>query len=232
MASDAPGDTSNTPTAAASAPATAPTTATTAPVSASAPATTPATAPSATPATDSPASTSAAAPVETAATKEPATQATAPAKPAFTLPEDLKLAPEAVSQFETFLTSKAPGADGKFTMTAQELVDNYATQARTAFQRWQVQLAEQDKTWAAESKARFSTAQLAAAETGVGFLTSYEPAFRDLAKSYRNNPAFVNAMRVVGERLSEDEFLQPSAAPVTTQRTRAERMGYVKPKTN
>jgi hypothetical protein len=144
----------------------------------------------------------------------------------------LKLAPEAVSKFEAFLKAKSP-VDGKFSMTAQELIDEYASQARTAYQRWQTQLAEQNSTWEAESKARFTAPQLAAAETGIGFLTSFEPAFRELAKSFRNNPSFVNAMRVVGERLSEDTFeIAGAPPPQITKKSAAERMGYVKPRTN
>lgn len=235
MADAAPTETSSTPTTAATASVTAPATATatqtaTPAATAASTDTTPATA-TATPAkTDS-------TPVTTAATadtapKTDATQAIVPAKPVFTLPADMKLAPEAVTKFTDFVAAKTPDAEGKFTLTAQELVDVFADQARGASQRWQTQLAAQDKKWEAESKTRFTAPQLAAAETGIGFLTSYEPAFRELAKSYRNNPSFVNAMRIVGERLSEDTFETGSVAPPTSQKTRAEKMGYVKAKTN
>lgn len=220
MTVQASGDTPSTP-AAAAAPATAPSSVPAA--SPEAPATIPATAPSAPAATDSPPAPNAAT-VETAPTAE-SPQAPAPA--AFTLPTDLKLAPEAISKFETFLKGKSPGTDGKFTMSAQELVDNYADQARVANQRWQAQLVEQDKTWAAESKVRFSAPQLAAAETGIGFLTSFEPAFRELAQSFRNHPSFVNAMRVVGERLSEDTF-EIAGAPPTPARRSAKDILYPK----
>lgn len=238
MADATPGDTSSTPTAAAVAPsATAPaqatpsSSATPAASAAPAPATTPSPATPTPAATDSPPAT-AAATADTTPTAEPTTAATAPTSPAFTLPTDLKLAPEAVSQFETFLKAKTVDAEGKFTMTAQELIDNYATQARTAFQRWQSQLAEQNTTWEAESKARFTAPQLAAAETGIGFLTSFEPEFRELAKSFRNNPSFVNAMRVVGERLSEDTFEIAGAPPPQPSKRAAKDVMYPKRATN
>lgn len=232
MAEAAPTETSSTPTAVAPAAVTPPTSTQTA--TPAAPAASSETTPST--ATAQPAKTDST-PVTPAATadtapKTDATQAAAPAKPTFKLPDDMKLAPEAVTKFTEFVEAKTPDSEGKFTLTAQELVDVFADQARGASQRWQTQLAAQDKKWETESKSRFTAPQLAAAETGIGFLTSYEPSFRDLAKSYRNNPAFVNAMRVVGELLSEDTFLTGTAAPPTTQKSRAERMGYVKAKTN
>ena len=218
MADAAPGDTSSTPTTAATAPVTAPAPApTTQPAAAdSAPTTTPSTAQPAPAATDSPPATTAA--TADTAPKTDGTPATAPATPTFTVPEDMKLAPEAVTKFTDFVKGKTPTADGKVTLSPQEIVDLFADQARTAQQRWQTQLAAQDKAWEAESKARFSAPQLAAAETGIGFLTSYEPAFRELAKSYRNNPAFVNAMRIVGERLSEDTFEKGASNPTPPKR--------------
>jgi len=237
MADATPGDTSSTPTAVAVAPsATAPATATATPpvtpAASAAPATdtTPATA-QPTPATtdSSPATTATTADT---APKTDATQATAPAKPAFTLPVDMTLSPEAVTKFTDFVTAKTPDAEGKFTLTAQELVDVYATQARDAQQRWHSHMATQDKTWEAESKARFTPAQLAASETGIGFLTSFEPAFRELAKSFLNHPSFVNAMRVVGERLSEDTFEISGAPPPQPQKRAAKDILYPKRATN
>ena len=133
------------------------------------------------------------------------------------MPEDLKIAPEGVAKFESFVTGKKP-VEGKFSVTAQELVDLYADQARDAYQNWQAQVVAQDKQWESESKQRFTPAQLAAAETGVGFLSSFEPAFRELSKGYRNHPAFVNAMRVIGERLSEDTFEIAGTAPTAARR--------------
>jgi hypothetical protein len=218
MADAAPGDTSSTPTAAASAPAAAPASATpTPPVAPAAPA---AASPDTTPAsaTPTPAKTD-----STPATDAPKadtavkTESKPVIAPEFTLPTDLTLAPEAVEKFKGFLASKTP-VDGKITLTAQELVDVYADQARTASQRWQAQLTQQDKTWEAESKQRYSPAQLAAAETGVGFLSSFDPAWRELSKSFRNHPVFVNAMRIVGERLSEDEFLTSNTPPAPARK--------------
>lgn len=221
MADAAPGENSSTPTTAATASVTAPATADQTP-----PAT--ATTASAVAATDTTPSTAKLTPATTDSTPATAattadtatTEPTATAQPAFTLPTDMTLAPEAVEKFTGFIKAKAPGADGKFALTAQELVDTYATLARDANTRWQTQVAAQDSAWAAESKARFTAPQLAAAETGVGFLTSYEPEFRALAQSYRNNPAFVNAMRVIGERLSEDTFEIAGAAAAPAKRSR------------
>jgi hypothetical protein len=223
MADATPGDTSNTPSApapaAAAAPAAAPT-----PSPAPVPAVT--TAPSQTtpdpaspaPAAADPTPAPAATTADTAPKTDPAPQAAAPVAPAFTVPDDLKLAPTALDKFKGFLASKTPDAEGKITLTAQELVDVYADQARTAQQRWVSELTAQNKTWEAESKARFTPAQLAAAETGVGLLTSQEPAFRELAQSFRNHPAFVNAMRVIGERLSEDTFERGNGAPAPAKK--------------
>lgn len=167
--------------------------------------------------TDSAAAGDATKPAETDTTATDKT-ATAPT-PAFKLPEDLKLDPKSVEKFDGFLKARTPGADGKFAVNAQEIVDLYADQARDAFTRWQAQIVAQDKAWETESKGRFSPAQLAAAETGVGFLSSFEPAFRELSKGFRNNPAFVNAMRVIGERLSEDTFEIGGASPTPAKRS-------------
>ena len=96
--------------------------------------------------------------------------------------------------------------DGIVSMSPQDVVDLFVEQARDSYSAWQTQATVQDKAWETESQARFTKAQLASAETGVGFLSSFEPAFRELVKSFSNHPSFVNAMRVIGERLSEDTF--------------------------
>lgn len=232
MADATPGDTSSTPTAAASAPAAAPATTESPPAAAApAPAAAPASASPTQAATDStPAKT---APTESAAPKtDPPATAAEPPPVAFTVPTDLTLAPEAVEKFKGFVSAKPRDAEGKFTLTAQEMVDVFADQARQANTRWQAQLAAQDKAWEAESRARFSAPQLAAAETGIGFLSSFEPAFRDLAKSYRNNPSFVNAMRIVGERLAEDTFEQGRGNPAPTRRAAKDIMYGPQPAAN
>ncbi len=178
----------------------------------------------ATPSVSSPADP--AAPQDAAPTADPAPQAL------FTLPEDVKLAPEATSKFETFLKGKL-GADGKVTLTSQEVVDQFLEQARDANARWQQQIQDTDKANEAACKSRFTPAQLSAAETALGFAASFDPTFRDFAKRQLNDPTFVNFMRIVGERLTEDTFEVAGTPPPSAQpRSRAERMGYAKPKPN
>jgi hypothetical protein len=199
--------------------------------------------PTATPTSEGKPAASAATPVAPDGTKEgapPADVKTAPAdkpaedKPAplFTLPEDMKLSSESVSKFETFLKGKT--VDGKLTLTNQEVVDQFAAQARDAYVLWQKQQVDMDKANETLCKERFTPAQLSASETAIGFFTSFEPAFRDLAKRQLNDPVFVNAMRIIGERLSEDTFEIPGNAPIVNAKGKsaAERMGYTKPKTN
>jgi hypothetical protein len=161
-----------------------------------------------------------------------ATQEAPPAQPLFTVPDDLKLNPEATTQFESFLKSKLT-PEGKVLLTGQEVFDHYATQARAANARWQQQIADANAKNEAECRARFTPAQLAASETAVGFFSSFDPAFRDFAKGQLNNPVFVNAMRTVGERLSEDTFeIGGQAPPPAPKKSAAERMGYARPRTN
>jgi len=158
----------------------------------------------------------------------------ADAKPAplFTIPETIKLAPEATQKFESFLRAKLT-ADGKVTLTSQEVLDQFVEQAQDANARWQKQVADTDKANEAVCKERFTPAQLSAAETAVGFFSSFDPAFRDLAKRQLNDPVFINAMRNVGERLSEDTFeIAGTPPPPPNRKSAAERMGYAKPKTN
>lgn len=171
---------------------------------------------------------------------------TEPAKPevvdpaAFKLPEDLKFNPEAVTSFQTALKGKI--VDGKLTLSAQDVANLLADQARGGMQRWQTQQAEQDRTWEAASKARFTPAQLAQAEAGIGYLTSKQLAaaekaglkdvtpFRDLAKGFKNHPDFVEVMRIVGDSLNEDTFERGNNAPVTGKKSLAERMYPNSPK--
>jgi hypothetical protein len=168
-----------------------------------------------------------AAPVATPAPKA------ADAAPLFTLPEDLKIDPASVSKFDGVLRSKM--VDGKLNLTGQDIVNLYAEQARDAQARWQASQVAQDKEWEQQSKTRFTAAQLASAEVGIGFLTSRQLAnaekggikdsvpFRDLAKQFRNNPDFVEAMRIVGESLAEDTF-ERGAPPRAAKKSLAERM--------
>lgn len=145
--------------------------------------------------------------------------------PLFTLPDDVKLADAARTKFETFVKGKL--ADGKITLSPQELVDAYLEQARDANQRWMADQVAQDKQWETESKQRFNETQLAAAETGVGWLSSFDPQFREVAKAFKNHPTFVNAMRLVGERLSEDTF-EPVGTRVPSGRKSAKDVLYPK----
>jgi hypothetical protein len=148
--------------------------------------------------------------------------------PLFKLPEDVKLADAAVAKFDASVRPLL-GPDGKLSLTPQQLADLFVDQARDGQVRWQQQITEQNAAWEAESRQRFSTQQLAAAETGVGFLSSFDPAFRELSREFKNNPTFVNAMRVVGERLSEDKFeIDGTPAPAAQKRSRAQVMGYAK----
>ncbi|MDB6107846.1 MAG: hypothetical protein JWO52_7845 [Gammaproteobacteria bacterium] len=184
-------------------------------------------------ASSDPATQPAAAPPATAQPIAAAVDPKAAPAPLFTLPEDLKVDPASVSKFDGVLRGKM--VDGKLNLTAQEVVDLYADQARDANTRWHAQMVAQDKEWEQQSRTRFTAAQLAAAETGVGFLTSRQLAnaekagikdsvpFRDLAKQFRNNPDFVEVMRIVGESLAEDTF-EKGAAPAPARKSAAERL--------
>lgn len=160
------------------------------------------------------------------------TEGTVAAAPLFTIPADVKLAPEATQKFESFLKAKL-SADGKVNLTSQEVVDQFLEQGRDANARWHKQIQDTDKANEAVCKERFTPAQLSAAETAIGFAASYDPAFRDFAKRQLNDPVFVNFMRNIGERLSEDTFeIAGSPPPPTNKKSAAERMGYAKPKPN
>jgi hypothetical protein len=153
---------------------------------------------------------------------------------AFTLPEGLTINSEAMSKFQTALKGKV--ADGKLNLSAQDVVNLYADQARDAQALWQQQQVEQDRAWEAQSKQRFTPAQLAQAEAGIGFLTSRQMAaaekaglkditpFRDLAKGFKNHPDFVEVMRIVGDSLNEDSFEQGNNALLRGKKSLAERM--------
>jgi hypothetical protein len=139
----------------------------------------------------------------------------------------MKLAPAAIEKFDSALRPKL-SADGKVTVTPQEIADLFFDQARDASEAWKTQQSEQDAAWKAETLKRFSTAQLAARDTAIGFLSSVDPAFRELAKQFEHHPTFVNAMRTIGERLSEDTFEIGGAPPAPAKKTPAQRMGYAK----
>lgn len=143
------------------------------------------------------------------------------------MPPDMKIAPAAIAKFDGALRPKL-SADGTVSLKPQEIADLFFEQARDANEAWKKQQSEQDAAWKAETLKRFSTAQLAARDTGIGFLASIDPAFRELAKQFEHHPTFVNAMRNIGERLSEDTFETGGAPPAPPAKSRAERMGYVK----
>jgi hypothetical protein len=193
-------------------------------------ASTPAAAPSASPPATTPTS-QAAAPVspepaaapavtqEVSPTSIPAAPVAATEQPLFTLPDDAKLAPEARTKFEGFIKSKL--VDGKVVMTSQEVADHFLEQSRDNVSRVEALVAKQietiNQTNEAACKSRFTAAQLSQAEAAVGFASSIDPAFREFAKRQLNDPVFVNFMREIGERLSEDEF-EIGTQPTITQR--------------
>jgi hypothetical protein len=147
-----------------------------------------------------------------------------PTAPLFTLPADMNLAPESVTAFESAIKPKL--LDGKVSLSPQEVVDLFASQARDANTRWQKSLDTLNTTNEAECKSRFTPAQLAASERAIGFLSSFEPQFRELAKIQLNSPIFVNAMRIVGERLSEDNFERAGNPSPARPKTRAEKAQF------
>lgn len=110
-------------------------------------------------------------------------------------------------------TVKGKLADGKVVMSPQDVANLLVDMARDGNTVWQQQIADLNKSNETACKARFSGEELAASETAVGFFSSYSPAFRDFAKRQLNDPEFVNAMRIVGELLSEDEIGAPSPPP-------------------
>ncbi len=184
----------------------------------------PAIAPTTTPASPAAATVSPDPAATPAAPQEVTPTAIPEAKPLFTLPDDAKLAPEATTKFESFLKGKL-AADGKVVLTSQEVADHFIEQARDANARWTKQIEALDKSNEAACKTRFTPAQLSAAETAVGFASSLDPAFREFAKRQLNDPVFVNFMREMGERLSEDEFeigSMPATAPRKGPMTRAD----------
>jgi len=182
-----------------------------------------------TPSTTTPTIPAETAPVAATTTEPAATQEATPTEPTFTVPDDLKISPEAQAEFTAFLKGKMQ-ADGKVLLTSQEVLDQYVAQARAANARWQKQIQETDKANEVACKERFTAPQLAAAETAVGFFASFDPAFRDFAKRQLNDPVFVNAMRNVGERLSEDTF-EIGAPPSPVRKKSAAEIMYGK-KTN
>jgi len=190
-------------------------------------------APAAAPAAAAPAkeATPPTAPVQSA---QPSTDAAKPTQtsdqPLIAIPEDMKIAPAAIAKFDSALRPKL--IEGKVSLTPQEVADLFFQQARDANEAWQKQQSEQDKAWEAECRTRFSHAQLETAKTAVSFFKSFDPGFESLAKQFGNHPTFVNAMRIVGERLSEDTFETGGAPPAPASKSRAERMGYAKPKSN
>lgn len=153
---------------------------------------------------------------------------------AFKLPEDLTFSPEAVTSLQAALHGKL--VDGKLNLSAQDVADFLADQARTGMQRWQQSQVEQDRAWEAQSKQRFTPAQLSRAEAAIGYLTSKQlesaeraglkdvTPFRDLAKGFKNHPDFVEVMRIVGDSLSEDTFEHGSNTPQRGKKSLAERM--------
>lgn len=204
-----------------------------APAAAAAPSASPTPAPAAPAATEP--SKPATPPTGSEPAKADATPPATPAEPAkptelepplFTLPEDFKPPDTALAKFNTAI--KSATVDGKLQLTPQQVVDMYVEQARDANAAWQRQVEQTDQDNKAACQARFTPTQLKASESAVGWFASFEPAFHDFAKRQLNDPVFVNAMRLIGESLQEDDFI-PAAPPAPAKRTAAQRMGYEKP---
>ena len=175
-------------------------------------------------------------PVEPAKAAEPQVEpakAAEPAKepvkevPLFTLPEDFKAPESMVTKFTEFAKTLPD------TKLAQGVADLYVGMAREANSQWQKQIEDTNRANEAACKAAFSSEELAAAETAVGFFTSFNPGFRDFAKRQLNDPLFTLVMRYVGEQMSEDTIGRPSAPskPVDNRplRERAAEKLYGKP---
>lgn len=129
----------------------------------------------------------------------------------FTLPEDFKPPEGTAKKFTDALKGK--WADGKLSMSPQQVADLYVDVARDAAKAWDAQVKKLDTDNEAACKARFSPEELKAAEGAVGFFSSYEPGFREFARRQLNDPTFINAMRLVGELLSEDDLGSPTPPP-------------------
>lgn len=139
------------------------------------------------------------------------------AAPLFKPPEGVTLAPEAATAFEAAI--KPHLVDGKVTLTPQQVADMFFAQAKSASDRWQASLTKQDQAWAAESRARFSKAQMDASEVGIGWLRSMDPQAVEVMKGIINHPSIRNALRAIGESLSEDSFELGDTRPTRTQRS-------------
>lgn len=114
---------------------------------------------------------------------------------------------------------------------AQGVADLYVGLARDANTAWQKQIESVDRSNLETCKRVFNAEELAAAETAVGFFSTYNPGFRDFAKRQLNDPLFTLVMRYVGEQLSEDAIGNPSlpTKPTDTRPLReraAEALGY------
>jgi len=180
------------------------------------PAAEPAAAPTATPA--DPAPVTEAKPAEPQTGSEPA-KAEAPAEPPkaelaktdpdaplFTLPDDFKPPESMVTKFTEALKSYPPES-------RQKTADLYVELARDANAQWLKTIEDTNRTNEAACKATFSSEELAAAKTAVGWFASFDPKFREVAKRQLNDPVFTNAMRLVGELLSEDDLGRPEPPP-------------------
>jgi hypothetical protein len=135
-------------------------------------------------------------------------------QPLFTLPEDFKPPDRMVTKFTD--TVKAKMVDGKLGMSPQEVATLYVDMARDANADWQKQVEQTDAKNSQFCKEHFSTEQLAASETAVGFFSDSDPGFRDFAKRQLNDPRFVNLMRYIGESLAEDNFDPNQRIPLVT----------------
>lgn len=138
----------------------------------------------------------------------------------FTLPDDFKPPEGMAKKFSEAVKGK--WADGKLSMSPQQVADLYVELARDAGKAWDAQVKKLDTDNKAACEARFSAEELKAAEGAIGFFSSYEPGFRDFARRQLNDPTFTNAMRLVGELLSEDSLgpVTPPPKPVDNRSLR------------
>ena len=109
-------------------------------------------------------------------------------------------------------------------MTGQELTDHLLGLFANANEGWKKQITDTDNANKVTCQQRFTPVQLGMAETAIGFFTSFDPEAREWAQRQLNDPTFVNVMRLVGERLSEDTLEVAGGRPVPVPKTAAQKL--------
>jgi hypothetical protein len=156
-----------------------------------------------------------------------APQDVAPVDPtAFTLPDDFKVGDTAKAKFTEALKSGLK--DGKLTLTGQQIVDLYVSQARDAQSAWQDQIKSLDAANLAACKKGFTAEEISAAETAVGWMTSrFDPSFRDdYAKRQLNDPRFVRLMSMIHDAYIAEDTFEPGTKPSPATDTRNTRQKF------